>query len=71
MLSSQIFFHKIKMRALWSQVKKHDFFQNLGPPFSKMDILKMSKIDLLSFKKPKNTIFLPFLSDLCQLIPSY
>ncbi len=45
------------MRALWSQVKKHGFFENLGRPFSKMDILKMSKIDLLSFKKVKNTIF--------------
>ncbi len=48
------------MRALCSQVEKRDFFENLGPPFTKMDILKMSKIDLLSFKKPKNTHFLPF-----------
>ena len=39
------------MRALWSQVKKTTFFDFLGRRFSKMDILKMSKNDLLSFKK--------------------
>ena len=44
-VSSQIISKKIKMRALWSQVKKHDFFDFLGWPFSKMDILKMSKIE--------------------------
>ena len=60
-LSSQIFFKKIKMRALWSQVKKHDFFDFLGRPFSKMDILKMSKIDLPNFKKSNFRHFLPFI----------
>ncbi len=60
-LCSQIFSRKTKMRALWSQVIFSCFFENLGPPFGKMDILKMSKIDLLSFKKPKFRHFLPFI----------
>ncbi len=59
-MSSQIFSQKTEMRALWSQVKKRDFFEFLGRHFAKMDILKMSKIDLPNFKKTKNTHFLPF-----------
>ncbi len=38
------------MRALCSKSEKHDFFEFLGRRFTKMDILKMSKNDLLSFK---------------------
>ena len=64
------FQQKTEMRALCSQVKKHDFFDFLGRPFSKMDILKMSKNDLLIFKKSIFPSFSSF-NDPCQLIPSY
>jgi hypothetical protein len=45
-LCSQIIYEKMKMRALWSQTENRSFFGHPALTFCKMDILKMSKIDL-------------------------
>jgi hypothetical protein len=41
------------MRALWSQVKKHDFFRFLKIGKSFLDIFKMSIFENPNFKKTK------------------
>ena len=50
------------MRALWSQVKKHDFFRFLKIGKSFLDIFKMSIFENPNFKNRKFLLFLPSLS---------